>query len=302
MIWPAALSGAALRDLRTAAGRRALEVALLVGGLFVLGFLCGAQAHAAETTTTASTTTASTTTASTTTASTTTVAAPAVTTSTVTGLTGSASAGHEEPVAEVPSVDKALHPVRGLVKSVADGLAEAQRQVPPLPPVSSAPPLPDLPGASDGTDLPGLPALPGQVPPKPVTSTPLPAGQAPQTSHPPVSSADERGQTSHRHAHTAATATYGPLPATVRAGDTAHADTSRPARPGHVPEQHAPGGGSSGVLVGQAALGNGTSRHGDGHAVTPRHPVQPALMPGTTTRTDATGTRDRYRDIPVFPA
>lgn len=282
MTWPAALSGAALRDLRTAAGRRALEVALLVGGLFVLGFLCGGQAHAAETTTT--------------------VAAPVVTTSTVTALTGSASAAHEEPVTDVPSVDKVLHPVRGLVKSVAEGLADAQRQVPPLPPVSSAPSLPDLPGASDGTGLPGLPELPGQARPKPVASAPLPAGQAPETSHPPVTSSDERGQTSHRPAHRAATATYGPLPATVRAGYIAHADAARPARPGHVPEQRAPGGGSSGVLAGQAALGNGTSRHGDGHAVAPRHPVPPALMPGTTTRTDATGTRDRYRDIPVFPA
>jgi hypothetical protein len=34
--------------MRTAAGRRALQLALLVGGLFVLGFLCGEQAHAAD--------------------------------------------------------------------------------------------------------------------------------------------------------------------------------------------------------------------------------------------------------------
>ncbi|MFI1480722.1 hypothetical protein [Streptomyces sp. NPDC020747] len=33
---------------RTAAGRRALQVALLVGGLFVLGLLCGEQARAAD--------------------------------------------------------------------------------------------------------------------------------------------------------------------------------------------------------------------------------------------------------------
>ncbi|MFF1770697.1 hypothetical protein [Streptomyces sp. NPDC058249] len=45
---PAALPGAALRMTRTTAGRRALQVALLVGGLFALGFLCGEQAHAAE--------------------------------------------------------------------------------------------------------------------------------------------------------------------------------------------------------------------------------------------------------------
>ena len=34
--------------MRTAVGRRALQVALLVGGLFVAGFLCGEQAHAAD--------------------------------------------------------------------------------------------------------------------------------------------------------------------------------------------------------------------------------------------------------------
>ncbi|GAA4068105.1 hypothetical protein GCM10022233_49650 [Streptomyces shaanxiensis] len=39
---------AALRVLRTAAGRRALQVALVVGGLFALGFLCGERAYAAD--------------------------------------------------------------------------------------------------------------------------------------------------------------------------------------------------------------------------------------------------------------
>ncbi|MFF4251192.1 hypothetical protein ACFY1L_08305 [Streptomyces sp. NPDC001663] len=48
MTWPAALPVAALRVMRTAAGRRALQVAVVVGGLFALGFLCGEQAHAAE--------------------------------------------------------------------------------------------------------------------------------------------------------------------------------------------------------------------------------------------------------------
>ncbi|MFJ3619053.1 hypothetical protein ACIPSH_12985 [Streptomyces iakyrus] len=46
MSWSAALPGAALRTLRTAAGRRALQVALLVGGLLVIGLVWGEQAHA----------------------------------------------------------------------------------------------------------------------------------------------------------------------------------------------------------------------------------------------------------------
>ncbi|NEA62317.1 hypothetical protein [Streptomyces sp. SID12488] len=48
MNWPAALFAAVLRVTRTAAGRRALRVAVLVGGLFGFGFLCGERAHAAE--------------------------------------------------------------------------------------------------------------------------------------------------------------------------------------------------------------------------------------------------------------
>lgn len=37
-----------MRVLRAAVGRRALQLVLLVGGLFMLGFLCGEQAHAAD--------------------------------------------------------------------------------------------------------------------------------------------------------------------------------------------------------------------------------------------------------------
>ncbi|GAA5706204.1 MULTISPECIES: hypothetical protein [Streptomyces] len=57
MTLPAALpfSGAALRVMRGAAGRRALHVVVLVGGLFALGLLCGEQVHAADGTPTVST-------------------------------------------------------------------------------------------------------------------------------------------------------------------------------------------------------------------------------------------------------
>ncbi|MFE9096121.1 hypothetical protein [Streptomyces sp. NPDC007264] len=47
---PSALppAGPALRTMRTAAGRRALHLALLVGGLLALGLLCGERAQAAD--------------------------------------------------------------------------------------------------------------------------------------------------------------------------------------------------------------------------------------------------------------
>ncbi|MGW7262481.1 hypothetical protein [Streptomyces sp. NPDC054842] len=41
-------TGAALRVMRTAAGRRALQLGVLVGGLSALGFIGGGQAHAAD--------------------------------------------------------------------------------------------------------------------------------------------------------------------------------------------------------------------------------------------------------------
>ncbi|MBK3638596.1 hypothetical protein JHN52_38265, partial [Streptomyces sp. MBT97] len=47
MTWPTALPAAVLRVLRGAAGRRVLQLGLLVAGLFAAGFLCGEQAHAA---------------------------------------------------------------------------------------------------------------------------------------------------------------------------------------------------------------------------------------------------------------
>ncbi|MDQ0715685.1 hypothetical protein QFZ55_005137 [Streptomyces luteogriseus] len=46
MTWSAAQPEAALRVLRTAAGRRALQVALLLGGLLVIGLLCEERAYA----------------------------------------------------------------------------------------------------------------------------------------------------------------------------------------------------------------------------------------------------------------
>lgn len=48
LIWSSPLFGAAGRVMRGVAGRRALPMALLVGGVFALGLLCGQRAQAAE--------------------------------------------------------------------------------------------------------------------------------------------------------------------------------------------------------------------------------------------------------------
>jgi hypothetical protein len=57
-----------------------------------------------------------------------------------------------------------------------------------------------------------------------------------------------------------------------------------------------------GALGGQSAVDNGTPRHGDAHAVvTPSHRAPPRLVPGVPSAVTAAETRDRYRDIPLFP-
>ncbi|MFD5862107.1 chromosomal replication initiator protein DnaA [Streptomyces chartreusis] len=48
MTWPAALPGAAVRFLRIAAGRRALQLVLVAGGLLAIGLLGGERAYAAD--------------------------------------------------------------------------------------------------------------------------------------------------------------------------------------------------------------------------------------------------------------
>lgn len=89
--------------------------------------------------------------------------------------------------------------------------------------------------------------------------------------------------------------------ASARAGHVpAHAPVSAPAAPG--PARRGPAGDGDGVLCGGASvLDAGASRHGDTHAVTTCHRVPLRLVPGSTPRTDPAGTRDRHRNIPVFP-
>ncbi|MFF4837680.1 hypothetical protein [Streptomyces sp. NPDC001315] len=304
MTWPAALPGAALRVLRTAAGRRALQVALLVGGLFALGFLCGEQAHAAEGPT--SLTSTSSTSASTSTPA---VPSPLAVPSAVTDGVGSLTQGTpgtltaDKPVVRPvgsrvaasvqeeiahPVAEAVTQPVGKVVNGVAEGLMETRAQVSPLPS------LPALPAAPS---LPGLPSLPGRTLPAPGTTAAQPAGSA------------EMVSSGGRTEQPAPTDSYGPRPAVdgigigIGTGTAAGLIRHRPAHAGQAAPAHpAPTGDPDGALVNQSALDNGTSRHGDAHAVPPNRQAPLRLVPGTAARADAAGTRDRYRDIPVFPA
>jgi hypothetical protein len=56
------------------------------------------------------------------------------------------------------------------------------------------------------------------------------------------------------------------------------------------------------VLAHRSGVDNGSPRHGDAQAVSLNDRAPLRLVPGGVVRTDADGTRDRHRDIPVSPA
>ncbi|MEV6944623.1 hypothetical protein AB0N07_21970 [Streptomyces sp. NPDC051172] len=350
MTWPAALPGAALRVMRTAAGRRALQVVLLVGGLFALGFLCGEQAHAAEGVPAASSSEVvptapaddvrasltSTTAATVTRLTNTSTATAGRQTSTSAALVAQAPQPQPAapdlskpttPAAPVPADPKpapnpgaiaatpgaagqvltpltgelvrsagerVVQPVGGLVESVTAGLGRVTAQIPP-------PSLPSLPGPAGSPSMPGLPELPG-FPSSPGRMLPAPVAQAPQpgvAGHPGTEGAvDDR-----RSAAAASGTAYGPrLVVDVTAGDaTAVQGSNRRGGAGYTPAHHAPDGDPAGVPANRAAVDNGTPRHGDAHAVALNHRQFVRLVPGDAVRAAAAGTRDRHRDIPVFP-
>ncbi|NUR66031.1 MAG: hypothetical protein HOQ47_09735 [Streptomyces sp.] len=285
MTWSAALSCAALRVLRTAVGRRALQVVVLVGGLFALGFLCGERASAAEGLPTATSVVTS------------------VTSATATGSTSEDKV--LRPVTEqvVGAVDsKVVQPVGGLVETVTDGLAEVPEQVPPL---STLPSLPSLPSAPE---LPVVPVSPVQTLPAPVAETPRPDApeQGSTDGHGSIT-----GHTSGKAAEAATAVThtavgdYGPpsVAGSPATGTPSRAHGHRAAASaGYVPVQQAPVGDQGWALGHRPGVDNGSSRHGDAQAVSLNDRAPLRLVPGGIVRADADGTRDRHRDIPVSPA
>ncbi|MER5212310.1 hypothetical protein ABT063_17425 [Streptomyces sp. NPDC002838] len=316
MLLQAALSGAALRVTRTAAGRRALQVALLVGGLFVLGLLCGERAHAADGVPSAPTGSVRSLPGSTTTA-----ARPAATGAVVdTPAEATANDAAAKPAAVtkddvvakpaavtkhvVRSVDdRVVRPVGDLGQRVAEGLADVQGKAPPLPtlpePTLPQPTLPGSPSRPGLPTLPGPPELPGPPLP-PVHTLPAPVTPAPQPGSAVTSPAG--GPVSDGRSAAEVPLTYGPrFAADAAESGVAPAAVHRTGPAGPEPAHQAPTGDPGGALGGKSAVDHGTPRHGDAHAVTLDHRAPLRLVPGAAARGDADGTRDRHRDIPVFP-
>ncbi|PIB09208.1 hypothetical protein B1C81_12920 [Streptomyces sp. HG99] len=309
--------------MRTAAGRRALQVVLLVGGLFALGFLCGERAHAADgvvpTTPTRAVESAVQRTSEGLAGGSAhrTVEAPAkpsaaeppaklpvrqgtsapeagpipstsvTTAATVPAITDVTDTVRHvvRPVADrvvPPAADDAVRPIGDLVETVTGGLADA--------PPKALPSLPSIPSA------PGLPALPG------VGGQTPPAGSAPQQSGGAVERQGARigHPAGPQEADGTATSVYGP--GVVVDGGLAGVHRHRDGvRAGHAPAHQAPPGDPTGALGNRSAVDNGGPRYGDPHAVTPNHRAPLRLVPGASAGVTAAETRDRYRDIPVFP-
>lgn len=289
MTLSAALSGSTVRVARTAAGRRALQLALLVGGLLLLGFLCGEQAHAAERTPPAATTSA----------------APVTSagTSTSTGRatsTGLLPAGPRDVVRQV--AERVVTPVRDVVDTATRTLRQAGTQVQTRTPSVDLPELPETTGPLPTQPLPvdplPAPLTPQPRPHLPGTKAPAPAPQPAQAEGGPV----RAGSRTAAPARPSATA-YGPdvTPGGLALPSPAPAATARHAAvPAEAPAAPAPAGDPDGVLGKQAADG-AASRHGDPHAVTLDGRAPLRLLPGTAAYADAPRIRERHRDIPVFP-
>ncbi|GAA3771123.1 hypothetical protein ACFS5L_12675 [Streptomyces phyllanthi] len=328
MTSPAALpcAGAALRMMRGAVGRRVLQIVLLVGGLFALGFLCGEQAHAADGTSPGAATVVVTTPSSEAVrsvgeavgtagrevepTSTTTSATIRMTTST----TGEAPARTRPVAPAVPAADPVTDRVTGsvatvgrVVRPVGDYVVEpvTEQVVRPVGDLvetvtdglaGGAPQFPSLPGMPSTPGLPEMPGIPGYT--LPIGTTPQQPGEA-ASEQPDVA---ERGDGAEERSALRAGAAYGPrfLDGTPPAVSAAPRDL-QVAHAAQAPVQETPGGDPAGALGRHTAVDNGGSRHGEPHAVTLNHRAPMSLVPGVTAAVAADGTRDRHRDIPEFP-
>ncbi|MGW1028044.1 hypothetical protein ACWD4J_30890 [Streptomyces sp. NPDC002577] len=309
---PAALPLVALRVVRTAAGRRALRVMFLLGGLFVLGVICGERAHAAESRTAAVVSP---------------VRAPEQALSSGRAAEpGHIQVSHQPQVSEQtsyqahravrpavrPVAESALETVGGAVDRAADvqtgeGAGESAaravgRLVDTVTGALSAvsptadPDWPDLHGLHGLPGLPGLPSLPGGA---------LPGGDLVQ---PPQSGAAEQPSSEaavEDGAGKSPAAGYGPAygPRTqvgVSVGCLTDRHDGGAVRPEHAPAR-TPGGEPAGAIVNQSLFDTSSPRHGDLHAASVAEGAPFRLVPGGIAATDDADVRDRHRDINEFP-
>jgi hypothetical protein len=337
--------------LRVVVGRRALQVGLLVSGLFVLGFLCGEQAHAADGSGAFPGRTVGQPVQSPPELKAT-DAAPASGTGTDADRdadTGTAKGSAPDPVAPAPvlpepgtgtlthpaddamshspltedvigtvahgvvqPVGDLVQPVGDLLDTVTTGLTETvgipagstppgwptPPEWPTLPSFPESPSWPSLPTVPGAPTVPGLPGTPVQTlpAPAPVTSAPQPQ----PGDHVATKSAGDEGSEAGGAEYGPRLAGHSTVTEPVTRSSTHRTRSATPST-AHAPAHQAPSDNSGGALGGKSAVDNGSSRHGDAHAITPDHRAPLRLVPGAAASVEAAGTRDRHRDIPVFP-
>ncbi|MFG3150264.1 hypothetical protein [Streptomyces sp. NPDC048243] len=180
-----------------------------------------------------------------------------------------------------------------------------------LPALPTLPALPVLPALPEGAGA-ALPEVPG------TPALPAPPGVDPQDPLRPMAARAERGAVEERAAGRAVAVVDGSSlsgPAAVAAWRPALGPGRPGARSGDVgvgrgtdgadvrpvSGRQTPPGGATGATGSQSALDNAAPRHAEVPAVTPSHRAPQPLARGVSTATPASGTGDRYRDIPVFP-
>ncbi len=214
--------------------------------------------------------------------------------------------------------DGVVRPVGDLVETVTTGLTETVG-LPPVESLPESPPLPTLPSFPDLPQSPSWPTVPTapELPSAPSLPAPAPA----PVPAPPVASAPQPGAGDHSKAEpaegepsTRSGAAYGPwftgrdsltesaVPGSAQHDTPQHASGHRAGSTATAPAHQVPSDGQGGALSGKPAVDNGSSRHGDAHAVTTLdHRAPLRLVPGAAADVDAAGARDSHRDIPVFP-
>ncbi|WP_262056146.1 hypothetical protein [Streptomyces sp. STR69] len=271
MIRPAALSGAALRVTRTAAGRRVLQLALLVGGLFVLGLLCGGQAQAAD------------------------------------GVLGKPVRLGEPGIPVMASVTSVVKPVPvqisvqvPVLAPVSDAVERVVRPVSDVVTKTVTEVLAEAPSSPSLPTLPSVPAAPSQ-PVLPVQAPP--AHRAPAPARPSSGAHRTDARPAEVTVGAGAGVPYGPrfVAPADEARAVGHAAVRHAPTVGHAPVHQAPNGDPSGTPRDQQAVDGGSSRHCDAQAVTLGNRVLVRFEHGAAARADVAETRDRYRDVPVFP-
>ncbi|MBD9701816.1 hypothetical protein IHE56_06865 [Streptomyces sp. ID01-12c] len=226
--------------------------------------------------------------------------------------------------AAVPVTESVVVPVEDLVESVTEGLGGVTSQLPSvsLPSLPGVVPgLPDVPQSPELPNLPGLPGVPGWST-LPVES--LPVGEGPQESRPTeVEKPDQVpdgdggrdiGRDTARVSRPVAgpvPVAYGPIvvgggavavPAPHRTAAAADADAGAGDQPGvRAPARQSQDGIPTGALGRHSAVDNGGPRHAESHALAALPHTPLSLVPGAPVTDAAGGTRERHREVPVFP-